>query len=205
MFEHSFRETIAFYTKDEILIDSFWKEIASAYSNSSRKYHTLVHLENLNKELLPLKEKIGDWEIIVFSIAYHDIVYNTLKGDNEEESAKLAVARLNQLEIQKERIELCNSHILATKRHVANDTIDTSFFTDADLSILGYELPVYREYAQQIRKEYRYYPGPVYKAGRKKVLNHFLNMDRIFQTNHFYNLYERQARKNLTNELESLN
>jgi predicted metal-dependent HD superfamily phosphohydrolase len=36
-------------------------------------------------------------------------------------------------------------------------------------------------------------------------LKHFLDRERIFKTDHFYNLYEVQARMNLTHELEMLN
>lgn len=44
----------------------------------------------------------------------------------------------------------------------------------------------------------------MYVPGRKKVLNYFLAMPRIFKTNHFYEKYEEAARKNLEDELERL-
>lgn len=44
----------------------------------------------------------------------------------------------------------------------------------------------------------------MYVPGRKKVLNHFLALPRIFKTNHFYEKYEEAARKNLEDELERL-
>ncbi len=181
-----------------------WKELNSSYSDSKRKYHNLAHLDNLYKELLPVKNAINDWNILLFSIAYHDIVYNVLKNDNEEKSAAKAVSRLKQLNIPPDKIESCRLQILATKVHSKSDSSDTDYFTDADLSVLGYDPDAYLKYTSQIRKEYRYYPDLIYKPGRKKVLNHFLAMSRIYKTDHFYSLYEEKARMNIAHEFEIL-
>jgi len=75
-------------------------------------------------------------------------------------------------------------------------------FTDADLSILGAEWPIYHNYTDQIRQEYAIYPDFMYKPGRKKVLLHFLKMERIFKTDYFYITFEAQAIKNIKQELE---
>jgi len=77
-------------------------------------------------------------------------------------------------------------------------------FTDADLSILGQSWEVYFTYSKHVRKEYGQYPLFLYKKGRKKVLKHFLDMERIFKTDHFFELYEKHARVNLQRELEIL-
>ncbi len=53
--------------------------------------------------------------------------------------------------------------------------------------------------------EFLFFPSVVYNEGRKKILNHFLKMDRIFKTEYFYAKLENQARVNIRNELESLN
>ncbi|HXL55890.1 MAG TPA: hypothetical protein VN958_06525 [Chitinophagaceae bacterium] len=44
----------------------------------------------------------------------------------------------------------------------------------------------------------------MYNEGRKKVLMHFLEMNRIFKTDEFYNQFEKQARENLKRELKEL-
>lgn len=44
----------------------------------------------------------------------------------------------------------------------------------------------------------------MYNRGRKKALKHFLEMDRIFKTDYFFQKYENQARINLQKELEIL-
>lgn len=140
----------------------------------------------------------------MFTLYYHDIVYNTAKSDNEEKSAVLAKKRLQQIHVQQEKIAFCVQQILATKSHIQTTNSDTNYFTDADLSILGQEWETYLSYLKNIKKEYAIYPDKIYNAGRKKVLKHFLNMDRIFKTDIFFNQFEAQAKKNLTNELNNL-
>lgn len=183
--------------------EKLWNEIETAYNQKSRYYHNLIHIQSLFDALSPLKGQINDWEVIQFSVLYHDIIYKATKSNNEEKSADVAVNRLTEIGLEEERIENCKSQIIATKTHESHD-LDTKFLLDADLSILGSNSQEYIQYTQQIRKEYSIYPDLLYKPGRKKVLQHFLEMDRIFKTNHFYNQLENQARQNLQAELDSL-
>ena len=88
MFSEEFSKAISYY--NDGATSKLWSEIEKQYSSTKRYYHNQTHLENLLKELLPLKELITNWDCIIFSIAYHDIVYNTLRKDNEEKSASLA-------------------------------------------------------------------------------------------------------------------
>jgi predicted metal-dependent HD superfamily phosphohydrolase len=48
------------------------------------------------------------------------------------------------------------------------------------------------------------YPDVIYKPGRKKVLAHFLQMERIYKTGIFFTMFEKQARQNLQDELAEL-
>lgn len=59
-------------------------------------------------------------------------------------------------------------------------------------------------YTKQIRKEYSIYPDFLYKPGRKKVLEHFLQLENIFKTDYFKTKYEVQARKNIESEWRNL-
>lgn len=135
---------------------------------------------------------------------YHDLIYNASSSGNEEKSAEAAQKRLQQLGVPATKIRNCVDQILATKGHTMSDDTDTNIFTDADLSILGHDSAVYTAYYKNIRKEYSIYPDFMYNPGRKKVLQHFLAMPRIFKTDHFYDTYEAQARINLQAELETL-
>jgi hypothetical protein len=45
----------------------------------------------------------------------------------------------------------------------------------------------------------------MYKSGRKKALQKFLQMESIFKTDHFRNKYESNAKCNIKNEIDTLN
>lgn len=187
-----------------VVVEQYWLEIEKAYSSKKRHYHNLTHLEQLWQQLLPLKAQIADWDTLQFSLFYHDIVYNVRRQDNEEKSAELAKQRLQALHYPSTEIDKCTTQILATKSHTSSPDLDTNLFTDADLAILGQDWPTYHNYTQQVRREYAIYPDLLYKPGRKKVLRHFLNMERIFKTAHFFDLYEHSARINLSREIGEL-
>lgn len=120
-------------------------------------------------------------------------------------SASLALERLSSIAVPVAICDNCASQILATKRHNLSEQGDTNYFTDADLSILGANTADYKNYTIAIRKEYRLYPDFLYKAGRKKVLAHFLEMPMIYKTEYFKKRYEERARENLRTELRELN
>ena len=178
--------------------------LVAAYSGKGRHYHTMSHLEALVIQLTPHKDIIADWDTMLFTLFYHDAVYNALKSDNEEQSAALARNCMIQLSVPERQILRCEAQILATKNHAATTDNDTNLFTDADLSVLGQPWDVYSRYATAVRQEYSIYPDMLYKPGRKKVLTHFLAMPRIYKTPEFYHQCEEAARANITRELEGL-
>lgn len=192
------------YTDDIGLAETLWEEIQKSYSGQERHYHTLSHLEQVFRQLSEVQAQIQDWDALLFSLFYHDIIYDPSGSDNEEKSAALARERLQALSFPPERTARCVAHILATKGHEKSDDPDTNLFTDADLSVLGQSQKAYADYSQRIRKEYAIYPDELYNAGRKQALSHFLRMDRIFKTDHFFSNYEDQARRNMTRELQAL-
>lgn len=205
MLKETFIGLLTNYTDNGRLTNELWMEIEKNYSSKKRHYHTLQHLDNLLAQLTDVKEKIQNWNTILFTLYYHDIVYNSLKSDNEEKSAELAEKRMKQIAVTIDTIELCKKQILATKSHIKSNDSDTNYFTDADLSVLGQNWETYSLYYKNVREEYSIYPDFVYNPGRKKVLNHFLSMERIFKTEYFYSKYELQAKQNIQMEIELLN
>ena len=141
---------------------------------------------------------------MILALAYHDIVYKPAKTDNELQSAMLAGSRLQSIGADETVRLYVHEMIVATQGHTLSLQPDINLFTDADLSVLGSDPEIYRAYAIGIRKEYSIYPDLLYNPGRRKVLKHFLDMDRIFKTGFFHERYETQARINLGEELNSL-
>lgn len=202
MLKETFTNLAKGYSDDLEQVDRLWEELVSFYTNEHRCYHSLPHLENIFLRLKEVRELISDWDVILFSLFYHDIIYDVEKSDNEEQSANLAERRLLQLQVPVARIQKCKEQILSTKNHKLHSDPDTNYFTDADLSILGQDWESYQEYARNVRKEYAVFPDALYNAGRIKVLKHFLQMDRIFKTDYFRSRLEKQAKENMQREME---
>lgn len=204
MLQTTYTNLLSQYNIASDTIDEYWNEIHTHYTQSNRHYHNLGHLEDLLIQLNSLKDKIDDWNTLLFTLYYHDIIYKSTKKNNEEKSADFAVSRMTKIGIDEDVISRCFDQIIATKYHKVDISMDTNYFTDADLSILGRSPENYLAYCQNIRKEYSIYPDILYKNGRKKVIKHFLAMESIYKTKEFFDKYELQARENLIKEQSRL-
>lgn len=202
--KQSFFDLCRKYSQDQELITRLWNEIEKNYSGSERHYHSLKHLSNMLGHLESCREFISAWDAVLFALYYHDIIYLASSKENEEQSASTAMNCLGKLNVAQPQLSLVNELILATKSHQSSSNNDINLFTDADLSILGSSHADYDEYAANVRKEYDIYPDLVYRPGRKKVLEHFLNMPAIFKTAFFAERLESKARENLSRELATL-
>ncbi|QCE43512.1 hypothetical protein E9099_07835 [Psychroserpens sp. NJDZ02] len=158
------------------------------------------------KQLDQIQTKIEDLDSLRFAIWYHDIVYKSTKKDNEEKSALFALKRLKRINFKPERAQSVEHLILSTKKHniLVTQNNDNAVLLDLDLSILGTDWNTYKKYISNIRKEYKIYPDFMYNPGRKKVLNHFLERENLYFTEHYKKQYEQQARENLSREIKLL-
>jgi predicted metal-dependent HD superfamily phosphohydrolase len=189
---------------DPAQADPIWAALEQAYTAEGRFYHNLKHLQQLHAELLEVRHRARDWDTLLFTLFYHDFVYDVRQKDNEAQSAGVAEQIMQRLSCPAEQIIRCASQIHATQHHDMQPDADTNLFTDADLAILGQSPEAYTRYAQQIRQEYAIYPDELYQPGRKNVLLHLLAQDQLYKTSYFHRKYEIQARENLKSELESL-
>ncbi|CAA7197198.1 HD domain-containing protein [Chryseobacterium potabilaquae] len=199
-----FKKLFSTYSDNKNLENESWKELEKNYTNRKRHYHNLNHLESIINELENPGIEIKDWDSVLFSVFYHDIVYQSTAKDNEEKSAEKAKIVLQKINLPSEQIDNVSNQIFATKSHEKSNDSDTNYLLDADLSILGKSWDEYEKYTKQIRKEYSIYPNFLYNPGRKKVLEHFLTFDEIYKTEFFKERYEKQARENITKEIELL-
>jgi len=197
MLKNKFKTLCQNFSKDEKLINTLWEEIKIAYSQPNRHYHTLEHLEQFYIELVVIDT------VTEFAIFYHDIVYDTSRNDNEEESAKLSNKQLTLLGLPSRLIQKITQLINETKTHKMSSN-NNALFLDADLAVLGSSKKTYAEYIKNIRKEYAIYDDATYKCGRRKVLKNFLEKPNIYQSSYFYNKYEKQAQQNIIIEYNSL-
>ena len=91
-----FADLISTFSDNEKLKLDYWQEIEKSYSQKNRKYHNLTHLENMILELENVKEETSDYDVMLFSVFYHDIIYKATSKDNEEKSAEVAKKRLEK-------------------------------------------------------------------------------------------------------------
>src|SRR5262245_13608393 len=184
------------YTSNLSAIESSFNSIVEHYSAVDRAYHNLSHIQSLLSLNESLADKIQNRDSVYFAIWFHDVIYDTKRSDNEEKSAEFAAEAMAGLGVHEQTIAIVQEMILATKSHrVANPTWDMKAFLDLDTSILGAPEDVYKEYSDAIRKEYSWVPDVLYRKGRAKVLNDFLESDRIYYTDEIGTRYELQARR----------
>lgn len=181
------------------------QKLVAAYAQPARKYHTLQHLT----ECLALMTAHRDLAIepaeVGMSLWFHDSVYEVTAHDNEAKSAEWAVAELTAANVCPECIERIRQHILATRHDVLPDGRDQRLLIDIDLSILGAPPARFAEYEAQVREEYSWVPGPLFRQKRSEVLTQFLARPVIYSTHNVRQAFECQARENLAWSIERLN
>nr|WP_321228946.1 hypothetical protein [uncultured Psychroserpens sp.] len=194
------------YTEDQQLISIYWNDIEMYYTSKGRYYHNLTHIYNMLKQAETIINDIDDYDVFRFSIWYHDIIYNSTKKNNEVKSAEFAINRLKSFNFNQKRIEIVGNLIKSTEKHtiILNKNHDNAYLLDIDLSILGTNWEEYQNYIKNIRKEYAIYPDFMYKKGRKKAMQHFLEREPIYFTQLYQNKFEAQARQNLEREISTL-
>lgn len=182
-----------------------FEQLRRAYSARSRAYHNLSHVRALLDLRQRFTEQLQQPATVDLAIWFHDAVYQARRKDNEERSVALARESLTDLGVPAPIVDAVAAMIHATKRH-APDGLDADgrLFLDLDLSILGSDPASYQKYAAAIRREYWWVPAPLYRDGRRRVLESFLQRERLYFTDALFAEREAQARKNVTNELITL-
>ncbi len=198
------RSLQAFKVKS-LIAQAAFRELAIAYSSPNRHYHTLQHLQRVLTTIEILQDPAQDSASIQLAAWFHDGVYDTRASDNEEKSAALAAYWLALCDIPSATIATVTHLILSTKHHQADlDDRDSQILLDADLEILGAEPIAYWDYAAQIRQEYSWVPEAQYLEGRQRVLEQFLQRDRLYFTEQMFDTLEVSARRNLSAEIREL-
>ena len=166
-----------------------FKKIVNKHTQKGRYYHNLSHLHSMLLLLDEYPEAIEHKKDVQLTIFFHDIIYDATKKGNEEKSARMAQKLLGE-----QCTQLIQQFILSTKKHQPlNNLHENAVLLDLDLAILGGSLELYDAYTKLL-----------YKPGRKKVLQKFLERERLYFTDYFYEKYEQQARSNLKWELAHL-
>ena len=180
-------------------VDRSFDDMCQAYSTPGRFYHTLEHAV----AVVTMVEDLGVYSrspnAVRLAAWLHDVIYDSRASDNEDLSAEYAKRLCNGFSIPDG--PLVAALILKTRSHDAGDDSDAKVLLDADLAILGSDEETYRNYAENIRREYAWVSEPEYRTGRRRVLEAFLARPSIY---YLLRHLERPARRNLAAECATI-
>ena len=184
--------------------DDVYNTLLVRYGEPHRHYHTLRHLDECFAKLDEARQLAARPHEIELALWFHDAVYEVRQQDNEEQSAAWAVSVANDAGLSNEVCERLRQLILATKHDAEPASADAALLVDVDLAILGASPDRFDEYEQQIRQEYSWVPGFLFRRKRREILEMFLTRPHLYNTGYFRDRFEAVARANLARSVTQL-
>lgn len=184
--------------------ESLFHELVDCYSEPHRKYHTMQHLAECFAHLERVRAIAERPSEIALALWFHDAIYNTNRKDNEERSAAWARECVLSADLSSETAERLFGLVMATKHNAIPSGTDAQVLIDIDLGILGADSERFDEYECQVREEYPWVPGPLYRRERRRILQEFASRPSVYCTEYFRASYEARARDNLARSLARL-
>jgi predicted metal-dependent HD superfamily phosphohydrolase len=186
------------------LPESLAAELAAAYAEPARAYHTGAHIAEVLGWFDRVADEIGwrDPASVYAAIVFHDAVYVPGAKDNEARSADWLRRSVAEHGLPGDR-EHAAELVELTARHGqhANLAGDTALFLDADMAILGAEPDAFDAYDAAIAREYAAVPPEAFRAGRRAFLQTLLATPRIYLSDYFHALLDGPTRWNLARTL----
>jgi predicted metal-dependent HD superfamily phosphohydrolase len=178
--------------------------LVAAWMQPERRYHTLRHLVDCIAELealLPLAEHPAEVEVALW---FHDAVHEARGRDNELRSAAWALRALGEAGVGAGACARIHALVMATRHAAEPEGMDERLIVDVDLAILGASTERFDEYEAEVRQEYAWVPRPVFRAGRREILQGFLARPAIFSLPPMHATREIAARANLQRAIARL-
>ncbi len=148
--------------------------VLSMWNESHRSYHNLNHLNDLISQINENKSKFSEseYEKLMLSAIFHDIVYDLSSSTNEEDSANF----LMECVVDKSNKDILEvkQMILDTKTHNSTTNLSESF-NYYDMNIVEREFDQLLDWENGISEEFSVYPKEQYKEGRLKFLESLLD------------------------------
>ena len=178
--------------------------VTTRYAEPHRRYHTIQHLEECFAHLDEARHLADHVHEVELALWFHDAVYEVRGQDNEERSASWARDAAIRQGVARSVAERVHRLILATKHDATPNSPDAALVVDVDLAILGAAVERFDEYERQVRQEYSWVPGILFRRKRREILEAFSARPHIYGTDHFRARYEVSARANLARSIERL-
>jgi len=142
--------------------------ILNMWNESHRHYHNQTHLIELIDGINSIKlESTNDREKLILAALFHDIIYDPMRNDNEEKSAKFFLDHCLE---KNEDIHHIEEIILETKRHKPSTKL-SEVFSDLDMRIVESDFQKLLQWEGGIWEEYKGVGVEKYKEGRLNFLN----------------------------------
>lgn len=183
--------------------DALFAQLMDAYAEPQRHYHTRQHLGECLSAFDGARALAGHPDEVELALWFHDAIYDVKGHQSEQRSADWARDALRDAGVSTDAAQRVHDLIMATRHTAVPSGRDEPLLVDIDLSILGAERARFDEYEQQIRKEYAYVPGFLFRRKRREILKGFLDRSAIYSTPHFHDMLEARARDNLRRVTEA--
>ncbi|TJY67491.1 DUF4031 domain-containing protein [Arthrobacter sp. CAU 1506] len=183
------------------------RELLERWAEPHRHYHAPGHLlavlEALG-QLAPAADSMLRQRPVWLAAWFHDAVYNGRAGQDEQESAELAGAKLPTAGIDPDETAEVVRLVLLTAEH-SPGPLDASgaLLCDADLAVLGGAPAEYRSYVRNVRQDYAHVADADFAAGRTAVVRRLLELDPLYRTPAAREKWLDHAKRNLSAELEA--
>lgn len=179
-------------------------DLLAGYGQAHRAYHTRQHLEDCLALLDEVRELCERPDEVAIALWFHDAIYKPRRSDNEAASADWLACIARDAGVPESSIARMHALVMATRHTATADAHDAKMLVDIDLSILGASITRFDLYEAQVRREYRWAPGPIYRARRADILEGFLARSVIYATPYFRERFEQTARQNMLRSIASL-
>jgi predicted metal-dependent HD superfamily phosphohydrolase len=140
-------------------------------------------------------------EEMAIALWFHDAIYEPHRSDNEAASGRWLAEVCRSMGVAERSVMRMHALVMATRHAAPVDEPDAQILVDIDLAILGAAPGRFDAYEAQIRREYRWVPGPIYRIRRAEVLRSFLGRVTIYATPWFRDRFEQSARRNIARSL----
>jgi predicted metal-dependent HD superfamily phosphohydrolase len=180
----------------------------SAYQSAGRYYHTWEHVHACVEHLrsTPCEHP----RLVFLALVFHDAVYVAGRGDNEEQSARLAREALSESgSLDDADLAAVERMILKTKNHhahIGDATADEAAMLDIDLSILAAPRDEYARYARAIHDEWvpAAASDAAFRIGRLDFLRRLLAAPHVYLTPEGRRRWDAAAHRNLEWEMDQI-
>lgn len=185
------------------------EELVQRWGEPHRHYHDRSHLLAVLEaiDVLCPAVDLGREQVdaLVLAAWFHDAVYRGRPGDDERDSAALALARLGAAGFADQVVAEVERLILLTlDHHAAPADTAGALLLDADLSVLGADPAGYAAYTAGVRAEYAHVPGPLFAQARLGVLEDLRRRQPMFRTPAARRRWGAVAVRNLEGEIGRL-